>query len=234
MNYWSVRNRIREALVGRKTLHRTSSEFSGEIRVDQCGRERLLMIGGETHSIYLTSGDWREARQECWGRIASPPFRLPPGPVVLLLGLGGGTALHLLAATHRPARIIVIEADPEIVRVAREYFNIGAIGGLTVRTMDAMEGMAGLTAEGQAFDIVIDDVYFNATTTGAPPGSELYGALKRLVRPGGTAVFNRPLDEPRPYPEHGRFAAELRELGHEVASASVRRRWWNDIIYCRF
>jgi SAM-dependent methyltransferase len=218
---------------GRRTLLLTSSPFNGEIRVEECGGERLLLINGETHSIHSPANGWKEARREVWGVLAAPPFPLRPNPEVLMLGLGGGTTLHLLASGLRPSAVVAVDADPEIVRIAREYFDVPAGGTVTLITGDALETMRKLAGDGRTFDLLIDDVYFTATTTTGPPGSELFATAKRLVRPGGTALFNRPLDHPRPHPEHGRFAAELRGLGHEVVLLPVRRRWSNDIICCR-
>lgn len=191
------------------------------------------MIDGETHSINAPARRRSEARREYWGFLAAVPFRLPPNPAVLMLGLGGGTALHLLSEDLAPSEIVVVEADPEIVRVAREYFDIDALGGVTIRTGDALGTMRGLIGEGRTFDLLIDDVYFTTTSASGPGDGGLFDAVRRLVRRGGTAVFNRPLDGRRPHPEHEAFAAELRSLGHEAILVRVRRRWWNDIIYCR-
>ena len=58
-------------------------------------------------------------------------------PAALLIGLGGGTQVHLLHRLAAPRHITVIERDPVIVRVASEWFGLDRVGGLEIVCADA-------------------------------------------------------------------------------------------------
>lgn len=224
--------RLRNLIVRKRLIHRVHSPISGEIAVHDAGRERTLSINGEAHSIGATRGSWREAEAECWGAIASPPFPLPDRPEVLMLGLGGGTALRLIVERRAPRAVTAVELDPAVVDIARRFFGLDELREVEVVVADARAAMEALRARGASFDLLVDDVYYHVTTAGAEPGRSVLGLMTGLVRPGGTIVFNRPVDDPAQIPAHERFAAELKAAGHRVETRSIRRRWWNDVIYC--
>ena len=105
------------------------SEATGRIRVVDYRNERRLVVGGDILSVYPLDGDWSRVDGEYWSRALT---RVPPRPAVLLIGLGGGTQVHLLRRLARPRLITVIERDPVIVRVACEWFGLGALGRLVI------------------------------------------------------------------------------------------------------
>ena len=110
------------------------SEGTGRIRVVDYRNERRLVVGGDILSVYPLDGDWSRVEREYWSRALT---RVPPRPAVLLIGLGGGTQVHLLRRLARPRLITVIERDPVIVRVACEWFGLGAPGRLEFLCGDA-------------------------------------------------------------------------------------------------
>ena len=83
------------------------SRLSGKIRVVDRGRERQLMVHGEILSIYPLDGNWTRVRREYWWK-ALAFIELPRRPSALLVGLGGGTQIHLLHRLTSPRQITVI------------------------------------------------------------------------------------------------------------------------------
>jgi spermidine synthase len=224
---------MRKTVLRPKTVYRAHSALSGRIEVRDSGRERVLEINGQVHSVYYKRGDWKGAALEYWGLLAAPPFPLPPDPDVFMLGLGGATAVRLLCRTLRPASIVVAEADPGIVSVAREYFDTGSLPGLEVVTGDGHDVMRTLRDRGRTFDLLIDDVYFDATSILSGPGRGLFEAMASIARPGATIVLNRPVDRREQEAVNASLADELRRTGAPVEARSVRGAYWNDIIYYR-
>src|SRR5438105_5198067 len=106
-----------------RTVFEVRSPLSGRVRVIEDDRERRLIVGGETLSIYPRDGDWSRVRREYWWQ-AFAGLTLPARPTVLFVGLGGGTQLHILCEMRQPRRLTVIERDPIIVDVAREWFGV--------------------------------------------------------------------------------------------------------------
>ncbi len=225
--------RIRRVLFNRKPVVELVSEVSGRVGVYDRGWERVLVMNGEVHSVFFPRWGWGEARRDYWGLMADPAFGAPSGADVLMLGLGGGTTLHLLASGIRPATVTAVERDPEVIRLARTFFDIDRMPGLRIVEGDAHDLLKKFEAEQRTFDLIIDDVFFSSTSALEPPGSDIYVAIRRLLRPGGSMVLNRPVDQPGAAALHRAYAEELRSLGNDVIVRSVPGTGLNDIIHCR-
>jgi len=187
------------------------------------GNERRLMVHGEILSIYPLNANWRPLRREYWWK-ALEAVPLPPRPAALLVGLGGGTQVHLLYRLSDPRSITVIERDPVIVRIARQWFGLDRVGKLDMVCADAETAVAGLTRTGRRFDYVMEDV-----TYGEPPEVALPKllAMVPLVTPLGSLVVNRHRHgDPRP------LARTLRLYFNEVRLRRVRRTGENTLICC--
>src|SRR5215470_11729813 len=119
-----------------RTVFETRSAQSGRIRVVDYRAERRLLVSGDTLSVYPLDGDWTRLRREYWWR-ALKAVPLPPRPSTLLVGLGGGTQLHLIQTLRRPGRITVIERDPAIIRIAADWFGLHSLGRIEFLCADA-------------------------------------------------------------------------------------------------
>jgi len=118
----------------------------------------------------------------------------------------------------------VIERDPVIVRIARQWFGLDRVGKLEMVCADAETAVAGLTRTGRRFDYVMEDV-----TYGEPPEVALPKllAMVPLVTPLGSLVVNRHRHgDPRP------LARTLRLYFNEVRLRRVRRTGENTLICC--
>src|SRR5438094_6659354 len=142
-----------------RTVYRAWSAASGRIRVTDRGAERRLSVRGDTLSVYRTDGSWTPVRREYWWK-ALEVVDIPRRPSALLVGLGGGTQIHLLHQVAAPRLIPVIEHDPIIVRVAREWFGLDRITRLEILCTDAETAIRGLARAGRRFDYVMDDVSY--------------------------------------------------------------------------
>ena len=172
----------------RRTLFEIRSPLSGRIRVVERGRERRLVMGGEIQSVYFADGDWSAVEREYWARALGPSRALPPRPRVLLVGLGGGTQVHMLQREISPRLITVIERDPIVVHVAGEWFGLKDLGGLEILCADAVRAIRQLTLSRRRFDFVMDDVSY------ALPADEairMVRSLAGLLAPGGVLVTNQ-------------------------------------------
>ena len=163
------------------------SEFVGRVRVIQDHQERRLMVHGETLSVYPLDGDWSDVRREYWWHaLAEAP--LPRRPRALLVGLGGGTQLHLLRALAKPREIAAVERDPVILKAAHEWFGLRDLGGVEYLCTDADTAAATLAAAGRRFEFVMEDVDYG---DGGERSVPLIRALAGLVGRGGVLVANR-------------------------------------------
>lgn len=206
-----------------RTVFETRSEFSSRIRVLEDARERRLIVAGDTLSIYPIDGDWSRVEREYWWK-ALEGIDLPPRPSALLVGLGGGTQIHLLRRMARPRHITVIERDPAIIDVARTWFGLDDIPGLEMCCGDAAEILPGLARLERRFDFIMEDAAYGLEVEGA---TDLARTLAGLVSRRGTLVLNR----------HWRHdAAAVRDtlssFFREISMRRVKREGENTLIFC--
>lgn len=206
-----------------RIVFRGWSRLSGRIRVVDRGGERQLMVHGEVLSVYPLDGNWTRVRREYWWK-ALAFVELPRRPSALLVGLGGGTQIHLLHRLTSPRQITVIERDPTIVRVAGEWFGLDRVGKLEIVCADAETAITGLARAGRQFDYVMEDVTYADEPEAALP--KLLSMVP-LVTPRGSLVINRHRHgDPRP------LARTLRLYFGDVRLRRVRRTGENTLICC--
>ena len=80
----------------------------------------VLEVGGYPQSVSLNTPDlprryWYKAVEEVGSRLTEPVR-------ALLVGVGGGTILHLLSRKFPKLRMIGVEIDEEILKIARQFF----------------------------------------------------------------------------------------------------------------
>jgi len=162
------------------------------VRVVLRGGRRTLRIDGSFASTWEPG---RETTGSVWDGIAAGLLALPARRrrSVLLLGLGGGSAARVVRAVAPRARIVGVEIDPGVVRAARRWFDLDALG-VEVVTDDAARYLARTR---RRFDAVLEDVFMgDRRRLRKPPGFPLPALdhVRRVLRPGGVAVCNT-LDE---------------------------------------
>jgi spermidine synthase len=195
-----------------RTLYVTRALDGGPVRVIERGRERRLVIDGQTQSVYFTDGDWSEALGEYWARAVLDAPAIPPRPRVLLVGLGGGTQIHLLRSHARPRLITVIERDPAVLRIAARWFGLRDAGGVEILHGEAALTLEHLRQVRRRFDFVMDDISYGVSRAEAVETAQ---KLSGLLAPRGVLVLN----------QHSRGdAGELaRVLSESLAWVQVRR-----------
>ena len=106
---------------------------------------------------------------------------------VLVIGLGAGLAPKRFARDYPDMTVDVVEIDPEVVKVAREYFGFPGDEKVKVHVMD---GRVYLRDTAKKYDLIMVDAYyadsipFHLTTT------EFYEVVKQRLKPGGVLASN--------------------------------------------
>ena len=204
-------------------MFETVSALSGRIRVIEDQVERRLVVAGDTLSLYPLDRDWARVRKEYWWQaLAAVTF--PPRPSVLLVGLGGGTQIHILRRLVRPRQISAIERDPVIIQVARDWFGLARVDGIEFLCDEADVVVGTLAAADRHFDFIMEDAAYAELPERALP---LARALAERVAPEGWLVLNR----------HHRADAtaltkEMRARFESVTVRRVRREGENALVIC--
>lgn len=123
--------------------------------VRTAGNSRRLYTNGVFHSQYRPG---RTHSGGIWDLLVVPAFFRPPGRIrrVLLLGVGGGSAIHLLREFVEPVEIVGIELSKTHLQIARQFFGIKHHMA-TLHQADAVKWLQ--EYDGPPFDFIIDDLF---------------------------------------------------------------------------
>jgi spermidine synthase len=109
-----------------------------------------------------------------------------PARRALIVGLGGGVIANQFQYFHPGIKVDAVEIDPEVIRIAREYF--GLTGSTRVYDQDGRIFVSRATG---AYDVVIVDAYtqqiyvpFHLTT------QEFFRQVKSRLADGGLVAMN--------------------------------------------
>jgi spermidine synthase len=112
----------------------------------------------------------------------------------LIVGLGGGAMVRFLNHFFPGVQVDVVEIDPEIVRVARQYF--GAAAGPRTRIVTD-DGAAFLARAGQRYDLVLLDAFLppgeGTDVSGVPlrlKTEAFLATVRQRLAADGVAAFN--------------------------------------------
>ncbi len=139
---------------------------------------------------------------------------------VLHIGGGGFTLPRYLAATRPGTNSLVLELDPDLVRLARDDLGLQTGPLLDVRTGDARLGITELPDDSR--DVVIGDAFGGLAVPWHLTTAEFLDEVNRVLRPGGIYVLNM-IDHP-PLAFARAEAATLRRVFDEVAIVAPSER----------
>jgi hypothetical protein len=137
-----------------------------------------LVVDGAVQSVSLGSG--RPAGY--WPALV--PERRPR--TALVLGLGGGTVVHLLRQRWPDVEITGVDDDPEVLTLARSRFGLDRVR-LAIVAADARDYVR---VRRERFDLVIVDLYRGEVPADFLASRSFARAVRQLVAPGGVAVWN--------------------------------------------
>jgi spermidine synthase len=168
-------------------------------QVRRAGKTRRLYTDNIFHTQYRPD---RVLGGGYWDLLSLPALMVPEGKVkrVLLLGVGGGAAIHSLRALVNPEHITGVELNPVHVQIMKRFFGLGKRGQSPLQAkgsdpiflvMDARDFIR--SYKGQKFDLIIEDLYFerNGGAVRAVVMDKAWmKALRRCLHPQGMLVCN--------------------------------------------
>lgn len=171
-------------------VYTADSPLNGKINVWRHGSSLVLEVGGYPQSVSLNTPDlperyWFKATEEVAARLDAlkNPLR------ALIIGVGGGTILHLLSLKFPGIKIVGVEIDAEIVKIARQFFDLDKIPNLEVVTGDGGEYAA--SYQGEPFDLVFVDAYLGGNFPLHFEEEQFLRRLRQISHPKGVIVINR-------------------------------------------
>lgn len=107
---------------------------------------------------------------------------------VLLLGVGGGSVLHTLKSEIKTkAAIIGVEIDPEVIELAKKYFTIDQLNGVSIVIEDAFDYVL---KHNVTHDLIIIDIFQDTTMPNFLFETFFANRICSLLAPQGYILFN--------------------------------------------
>lgn len=172
-----------------KIIYRCRSQ-DGPVEVAQDRDTRTLYFGNDTRqsSMYLFHP---AVLVLAYTRYMMSSLLFHPRPRrVLMLGLGGGSLVRFLMHYFPTCCIDVVEARPEVVHVARNFFELPDEDRLNVHTGDGVEFIQSGAADFADYDIILSDAF---DATGMIPGvvaGDFLAAARGRLKEGGVFCAN--------------------------------------------
>lgn len=110
------------------------------------------------------------------------------GPKALVIGGGGYTFPRYAMEALPEARVDVVEIDPKVTQVARDYLGLKDYPNLRAIHMDGRQFVAEKAAPG-SYDLVVQDAVNDLSVPAHLMTREYNGAVKAAMKPGGVYLL---------------------------------------------
>ena len=149
---------------------------------------RECRVGRQSCSYLATSNEFV---MEYTKMVLAGALALNPVPKkVLVLGLGGGILPTAMSKLLPTASIDVVEIDPAVTQVAKQYFAFRDGGNTRVYEMDARVFVKRAGREGRKYDLVVLDAFDREYIPEHLLTREYLTEVKALLKPGSVLAAN--------------------------------------------
>jgi spermidine synthase len=184
-----------------RVIARYSSNYNRDIRVlEEKGKYKLLVDGSRQSGEYILHL-WQQAFCT-FGIIPSPDIRS-----ILLLGVAGGTVVHLLHAIYPDATIEGVEIDPRMISIGKQYFGLSRVEGLTLVENDAKIFIEKAVRAKKHWDMILVDTHVGPEVPEFVSNVRFLTLLHHALSPRGMVIINY-----------------LRELQYLIKSHQLRKK----------
>lgn len=160
--------------------------FYNHIHVADEAGTRYMDFDNLRQSAMLLRDPW-ELRLR-YTRFLSLALAFRPDPKrVLVLGLGGGSFPKRLYRDFPQVVVDAVDIDPEVLRIARQYFQVPEDSRLRLYARDGRRFVRETTGQ---YDLIVLDAYNSDTIPFHLATREFYRELEKRLAPGGVVVSN--------------------------------------------
>jgi len=167
-----------------RIVARYSSPINRDIRVlEEKGKYKLLVNGSRQSGEYVRKL-WQHAF--CvFGIIPSPDVRK-----ILVLGVAGGTVVHLLHAMYPDATIEGVEIDKEMIVIGKKYFGLDRVERLTLTKSDAKAFLEKVARKKKHWDMILVDTHVGPEVPEFVSNARFLMLVRHALAPGGMVIVN--------------------------------------------
>ena len=167
-----------------QTLARFSTTYNRDIRVvESFGKLKLLVNGSPQSGPYIESL-WRHVFRKFGTRIPHPIKR------ILVMGVGGGTVIEMLANMYPDSEITAVDIDKKIVEIGKKYFFRKNVSNISILIGNAEEVVMKLGEKESPYDLIVVDLFIGKDIPTFVSEEVFLMNVRLLVRYGGAVVVN--------------------------------------------
>ncbi len=206
-----------------QTVARFSSPYNRDIVIlEEQGKYKLLVNGSRQSGEYIKKL-WQYALSK-FGIIPSPDVKK-----ILVLGIAGGTVIHLLHALYPHASIDGVDIDEKMIEIGQKYFKLSKVEGMTFAVADANEFIKKSGLNGKVWDMIIVDLFIGPEIPTFVDNEDFFKGIKKITSPRGMVIVNY-LRE-RAYKEQSEILYKrLKKIFARVLDAEIA---FNRFFYCQ-
>lgn len=202
-----------------QVVARSTSPYNRDIRVlEEKGKYKILVNGSRQSGEYVLKL-WQHAFCS-FGIIPSPDVRK-----ILVLGVAGGTVIHLTSAIYPDATIDGVDIDRKMIDIGKKYFGLDRVTRLTLTVEDAKAFLAKAARRRERWDMILVDTHVGPDVAEFVNDEHFLTLLKHACSTRGIVIVNY-----------------LRELKYQELSVHLRKKLKNifrnvqetDIYFNRF
>jgi spermidine synthase len=161
---------------------------SGDVQISEEGGVRYLHLGSDTIQSGMRIGAPEELVLSYTRSMLAFLLFVPEPQRVVNIGLGGGSVAKWIHKYLRGAQQVVLEIDPRVIAVARQYFCLPP-DDRRLRVIEA-DGASWIAGQPDCADVVLVDGYDGRSQVAELTSDEFYCNAARALRDNGMLVVN--------------------------------------------
>ncbi|MEK7119519.1 MAG: methyltransferase domain-containing protein [Patescibacteria group bacterium] len=209
-----------------QAIFRASSKYNHDIRViEEHGKYKLLVNGSRQSGAYIEML-WKEAFKS---------FGLPQSHLqedllqILVLGVAGGTVIHLLREMYSDALIVGVDIDTSMIAIGRTYFGLSDMKNVTLLQGDAQRFVADARRQNVRYDAIVVDLFLGRTIPSFVKNPSFLFLLKSILSRDGWMVMNY-LRELEYEKQSQTLEASLKKIFSNVSDFSIVRNRFFSVV----
>ncbi|MBI4065346.1 methyltransferase domain-containing protein [Candidatus Gottesmanbacteria bacterium] len=167
-----------------QTIAHFSTKYNKDIRLnEEYGRYKLLVNGSRQSGAYI---------EMLWEKAFGSFGILPNVPVhkILVLGVAGGSVIHILHRMFPKASIQGVDIDQKMIDIGASYFGLKKIHNFTVDCQDAENYIVKALRRKEKYDLVVVDLFSGSIIPDFVREKSFLSALKQLLTQRGFIIIN--------------------------------------------
>ncbi len=166
------------------TILRQSTKYNRDIRINEERGNYKLLVNGSRQSGEYIKLLWLHAFKKL-GITADKQTRS-----ILVLGVAGGTVIHILRGMYTKATIAGVDIDNVMIDIGKTYFGLKDIPRLLLVHQDAKQYIQQAIAQKKRYDLIIVDLFSGREIPGFVAHASFLRKLRTLRTKDGRIVIN--------------------------------------------